>query len=489
MFLSGSFHDLAIEHLHGSDDHLTGGGGDDDIIHHAALGSLVGVIELVLVLLDQLGALLGGGLAEDDIGSTLGSHYGDLGGGPGVNDIGAQILAAHGQVSAAVGLTQDHGDLRNGGFAVGIDDLGAVTDDTAVLLSGTGQEAGNIHQRKQRNTECIAGADKAGSLIGAVDIHAAGHGLGLVGNNTNGAAVEAGEAGNHIGGIHSHVVHVLAAIGDGLDDFVHIIRFIGVIGNDGIQLIGNTIGIITIEDGGSGIEIIGGQIAEQTTDLIDAVGVIGSHEVRHAADAVVGHSAAQFFGIDLFAGNGFDYIGAGDEHLTGLIDLEDEIGEGGGVNSTAGAGAHDGSDLRNNTGSSGIAEEDLAVTFQTVQTFLNTGTAGIVHAYYRRADLTGVFKDLADLIGLHFTHGTTNNGEILSIGVDDTAVYLTVAANNTIPGEVLFFLAKVVAAVDNEGIDLNEGVGIKQGLQALASGHFALLVLLVDTRLAATESD
>ena len=66
---------------------------------------------------------------------------------------------------------------------------------------------------------------------------------------------------------------------------------------------------------------------------------------------------------------------------------------------------------------------------------------------------------------------------------------LAVAANNTITGEVLLFLAKVVAAMDNEGIDLNKGVGIEQGLETLTSGHFALLMLLFDTRLAATESD
>ena len=364
-----------------------------------------------------------------------------------------------------------------------------MADDTTVLLGGTGQEAGNIYQGEQRNAEGIAGTDKACSLIGAVDIHAAGHGLGLVGDNTNGAAIEAGKAGNHIGGIHAHVVHVLAAIGDGLDDIVHIIRLVGIIRDDGIQLIGNAVGIVTIEDGGSGITEVGGQVAQQTTDLVDAIGIIGGHEVRNAADAVVGHSAAQLFSIDLLAGNGFDNIGAGNEHLAGLIHLEDEIGESGGINGAAGAGAHDGGDLRNNAGGSSIAEEDLAIAFQTVQTFLDAGTAGIIHADYGSADLAGILKDFADLIGLNFAHGAADNGEILGISVDDAAVYLAVAANNTITGEVLLFLAKVVAAMDNEGIDLNKGVGIEQGLETLTSGHFALLMLLFDTRLAATESD
>ena len=94
MFLSGSFHDLAIEHFHGSNDHLTGGGGDNDIVHHAALGSLIGIVELALILFDQLGALLGRGLTEDDVGGTLGAHNGDFGRGPCIDDIRAQILAA-----------------------------------------------------------------------------------------------------------------------------------------------------------------------------------------------------------------------------------------------------------------------------------------------------------------------------------------------------------------------------------------------------------
>ena len=138
---------------------------------------------------------------------------------------------------------------------------------------------------------------------------------------------------------------------------------------------------------------------------------------------------------------------------------------------------------------SGIAEEDLAVAFQTVQTFLDAGTAGIIHADYVSDDLAGILKDLADLIGLNFAHGAADNGKILGISVDDAAVYLAVAANNTITGEVLLFLAKVVAAMDNEGINLNKGVGIEQGLETLTSGQFALLMLLFDTRLAATESD
>ena len=77
----------------------------------------------------------------------------------------------------------------------------------------------------------------------------------------------------------------------------------------------------------------------------------------------------------------------------------------------------------------------------------------------------------------------------MSVSVNDSAVYLTVAADYAVAGEVLLFLPEIIAAVDDEGVDLNKGVGIEQGLEALTSGHFTLLVLLFDTRLAATESD
>ena len=122
--------------------------------------------------------------------------------------------------------------------------------------------------------------------------------------------------------------------------------------------------------------------------------------------------------------------------------------------------------------------------------------------------MKGAISYLKELFGLYRLYGRmdlqwflqdSRNSLILLavdvvLGVADLAGLMLLAVRFQGVGgfsarEVLFFLAKIVAAVDNEGVDLNEGVGIKQGLQALASGHFALLVLLVDPCLAATESD
>ena len=53
---------------------------------------------------------------------------------PGEDEVGAEVARAHGDVAAAVGLAQDDRDLRHGGLAVGVEELGAVADHPGVLL-------------------------------------------------------------------------------------------------------------------------------------------------------------------------------------------------------------------------------------------------------------------------------------------------------------------------------------------------------------------
>ena len=84
------------------------------------------------------------------------------------------MLGAHHAVCAAVVLAEDDGDLRYGGFAVSVEQLSAVQDDTAVLLTSAGQEAGDVHQRHQRNVEGVAETHEAGTLAGGVDVEHTG---------------------------------------------------------------------------------------------------------------------------------------------------------------------------------------------------------------------------------------------------------------------------------------------------------------------------
>ena len=117
-------------------------------------------------------AALSGGvlhlLAEDDLDRPLGAHHGDLGRRPGEDAVGAQVLRAHRQVRTAVGLAEDHLDLRHGRRRVGEQHLGAVADDAAVLLLHAGQEPGHVDERDQRDVEGVAEPDEPARLVEAL---------------------------------------------------------------------------------------------------------------------------------------------------------------------------------------------------------------------------------------------------------------------------------------------------------------------------------
>src|SRR3974377_111264 len=55
--------------------------------------------------------------------------------------------------------------------------------------------------------------------------------------------------------------------------------------------------------------------------------------------------AAELVFRDFFVGDGFDHVGTGDEHVGGLVDHEDEVGDGGGGDGAAGGRAPDGGGL------------------------------------------------------------------------------------------------------------------------------------------------
>ena len=118
--------------------------------------------------------------------------------------------------------------------------------------------------------------------------------------------------------------------------------------------------------------------------------------------AVVRAGTAQLFESHVFAGHRFDHIGAGDEHVRRLIHHDGEIGDSGGVDRAASAGAHDQRDLRNHPAGTDIAHEDFAVLTQRDHTLLNPCTTGIVDTNDRAAGLEGQIHDLDDFLAENF---------------------------------------------------------------------------------------
>ena len=106
--------------------------------------------------------------------------------------------------------------------------------------------------------------------------------------------------------------------------------------------------------------------------------------------------AAQFFRRHFFIGYGFHNIGAGHEHVGGVADHENEIGNGRRIHIAPRAWAHNHGDLGNNAGSQSVALENLGIAAQRVDPFLNARTPGIQNADNRRAVTQGHILHLVD---------------------------------------------------------------------------------------------
>ena len=207
--------------------------------------------------------------------------------------------------------------------------------------------------------------------------------------------------------------------------------------------------------------------------------VVGG-EVRDAGLRVVGHRAAQLLEVDLLAGDRLDHVGAGDEHVRGLLHHEDEVGDRRGVDRAAGARAHDQRDLRDDARALDVAHEDVAVGAERDDALLDARAAGVVDADHGAADLGRQVHDLAHLLGHDLAQRAAEDGEVLGEDARRGGPSIVPWPVTTASPQGRFFcMSKSVGAVAHEGVELLEGPGIEQLLDALAGGVLAPGVLLL----------
>ena len=129
---------------------------------------------------------------------------------------------------------------------------------------------------------------------------------------------------------------------------------------------------------------------------------------------VVRHRPAQLLEPDLLAGDRLDHVGAGDEHVRGLLDHEDEVGDRRRVHRAARARAHDQADLGDHARAADVAHEHVAVGAERDDALLDARAAGVVDADHRAADLGGEVHDLAHLLAHHLAERAAEHGEVLA---------------------------------------------------------------------------
>ena len=470
----------------------SGGLGEYDTVHEAPLGGDVGGGEGFAVFLDLPapggGAVLGGLdlTAEDDVGGSFGSHDGDLGLGPREDDVGSEGLAAHAEVRPSVGLADDHGDEGNGGFAVGVEHLGAVADDAPEFLLGAGEVSGNVDEGDDGDVEGVTVADEAAGLVGGVDVKTAGKVVGLVGYDAHNAASHPAVPGEDVPGPELLDFEEVSVVKDAPEDVTHVVSLVGVGGDDGTELQVLAEGVVAALLHGRSLKVVEGKVPEEPADLGEAF-VLGLRgEVGVAAFGVVGHGPAELLAADLFPGDGLDDRRTGDVHDARALYHEDVVGERGTVHGPPGGGTGDDGELGNDSAADGVAVEDGAVSVEGVDGLLDPRSAAVVDAHYGTSGGQGEVHDLADLGGVHLAERSPENGEVLAVDVDLPALNKTPAGDHSV-GVVLRLLeSEVGAPVTDKFVQLHKGPRVQKLLYTLTGRPLTLRLLLLDRLRAAS---
>ena len=233
------------------------------------------------------------------------------------------------------------------------------------------------------------------------------------------------------------------------------------------------------------VEVVARQVGQQRLDVVEGVVLVLGQVVGHAGLGVVRARAAQLLEGDLLAGDGLHDVRAGDEHLAGLVDHDDEVGERGGVDVPAGGRAHHQGDLRDDAGGVHVALEDLAVEAEGDHALLDARAAALVDADDRAAVLHREVEDLDDLLAVHLAEAAAEHGDVLGEDRDRPAVDGAVAGDDAVAERALVVHAEVGRPVAGELVELGERARVQQRLDPLARGHLPRGVLLLDGALGA----
>src|SRR6266446_2309638 len=206
----------------------------------------------------------------------------------------------------------------------------------------------------------------------------------------------------------------------------------------------------------------------------------------YATGGVMGHRAAELLLGDFLMRNGLDDVRTGDEHVRSFACHENEIGDGRRIDGAASARPHNGADLRNDSTGKRVAKENIRVTSERSDAFLNARAAGIVEADNRGSRMHGQVHDLADFQRVGFGERAAEYGKVLRENIDQPAIDAAKAGDEAVARGTLFLHAKIDSAVTHKFVQLLERAFVKQKVDALARRKFAGFVLAFAAIRAAT---
>ena len=173
---------------------------------------------------------------------------------------------------------------------------------------------------------------------------------------------------------------------------------------------------------------------------------------------------------DDLAGGSLHHVGASDVELSDSPHHHDKVGQGWGVDRSAGGGAEHGGDLRNNAGVPDVSLKDGAVSGEAVDALLDARAARVDEADDGRAAIGREVHDLADFLGDHFGQCATDYGEVLGVDEGQAAGHLAVACYDGIAEVLTVGHPELGGAVLHKGVELLEGSLVEEEVDTLAGG-------------------
>ena len=203
-----------------------------------------------------------------------------------------------------------------------------MADDTVVLLRISGKKSRHIFESNQRNVETVAETDEAACLVAGVNVENTGKVGRLIGDNTNRTACQTCKTDDDILCEVSHYFEEIAVIYYPFDDILHVVWYIRVCGDDGVEYGIFTVGFVSTVLLFRFVHIILRQEGKQFANAHQQFFFGIAHKVSDTAFAAVCHGTAQFFFAYLFVNHSLYHIRTCHKHVTLFFHHKDEVGKG-----------------------------------------------------------------------------------------------------------------------------------------------------------------
>ena len=193
----------------------------------------------------------------------------------------------------------------------------------------------------------------------------------MVGDEPDAVAGHPSEADHDVLGVARHQFEEVGFIDDLDDQFLDVVRAVGIIGDERIERQFEAVGGVVGRHERRLFLVGRRQEAEEAAGHHRGFDVVLEGEVGDARLARVRDRAAEFLGGHFFMGHGLAHFRTGHEHIGRIFNHEDEIGHRGRVDRAAGAGTHDEGDLRDHARGENVALEDVGIPAERGDAFLN----------------------------------------------------------------------------------------------------------------------